>query len=234
MRYCPNCGAEYLEGIEECADCRLPLTDEPPEPEDEQSLLDRLTAAWVLRGVFGALVLSAAAYALIGVGTMLFFVLSDDSPDGSSFDLVRDLNEIQTGLFRVAIACVAILGGAVLVKRYEDPSTLRLRPSTLALRTLFWIVVLFSIVWAVTGIATSRIQTEQSLGLRGVQEQEETSESDLTLLTLQYAAYVGGTAAFAVMAGMFMVGQARPRDEGDGGRSRGESAMDKHPRHDPA
>ncbi len=31
--YCPECGAEYRAGFTECADCRVPLTDEPPESE---------------------------------------------------------------------------------------------------------------------------------------------------------------------------------------------------------
>lgn len=31
--YCPECGAEFREGIERCADCDVPLTREaPPEP----------------------------------------------------------------------------------------------------------------------------------------------------------------------------------------------------------
>ena len=214
MRYCPNCGAEYLEGVQECADCEIPLVDEPPEGEEERSVFERVTARWVLRGVFFTLIVSAVTYAFIGVGTMLYFVLGDDPTGEGSFDLIQDLNELQTGLFRVAIACVAILGGAVLMKLYEVPSTPRLRPSTVALRTLFWIVVIFSVAWAATGIATSRLQTEQSLGVNSF-EQEEPTESDVTLLMLHYSAYAGGTAAFAVMLGLFMLGQTRSaRDEG--------------------
>lgn len=33
--FCPKCGGEYREGFIECADCRVPLTEQaPPEPED--------------------------------------------------------------------------------------------------------------------------------------------------------------------------------------------------------
>lgn len=42
-RWCPTCGAEYLAGVERCADCDVPLVDERPlrveevgEPDEEQ------------------------------------------------------------------------------------------------------------------------------------------------------------------------------------------------------
>jgi hypothetical protein len=33
--FCPNCRAEYKEGITHCADCKAELVDSLPEPEDE-------------------------------------------------------------------------------------------------------------------------------------------------------------------------------------------------------
>lgn len=30
MKYCPNCGAEYRAGFDECADCLVPLVDDAP------------------------------------------------------------------------------------------------------------------------------------------------------------------------------------------------------------
>jgi hypothetical protein len=32
--YCPECGAEFREGIEKCADCDVPLVSEPPPELD--------------------------------------------------------------------------------------------------------------------------------------------------------------------------------------------------------
>jgi hypothetical protein len=30
-KFCPLCGAEYIEGVDLCADCSVPLADQPPE-----------------------------------------------------------------------------------------------------------------------------------------------------------------------------------------------------------
>lgn len=32
--YCPQCGAEFRDGIERCADCDVPLVTEPPHLHD--------------------------------------------------------------------------------------------------------------------------------------------------------------------------------------------------------
>ena len=32
--FCPNCSAEYVEGITECADCRVPLVVERPDEKE--------------------------------------------------------------------------------------------------------------------------------------------------------------------------------------------------------
>ena len=31
--FCPQCGVQYREGVVECSDCHVPLTDRPPESE---------------------------------------------------------------------------------------------------------------------------------------------------------------------------------------------------------
>ena len=37
--YCPNCEAEYVEGIAECGDCRVPLVAELPHFDDSDDKL---------------------------------------------------------------------------------------------------------------------------------------------------------------------------------------------------
>lgn len=57
--FCPNCRAEYVKGIVECADCRVPLVRErPPEKEIEIPEFEKILTLFnvgdiaVIRSVF--------------------------------------------------------------------------------------------------------------------------------------------------------------------------------------
>lgn len=38
--YCPSCGAEYVEGVFECADCFVPLVAELPQPSGDEVVFE--------------------------------------------------------------------------------------------------------------------------------------------------------------------------------------------------
>ena len=216
MRYCPNCGAEYLDDIERCADCGVALVDEPVEVEETPSWLERLSGRLVLRGLLAVLCVAAAIYAVVGVTSAVMFLLVDERSE-DIFNTIQTLNEIQTGVFRLGLACLGVLAGAVLIKRYEERGRGVVRPPSLVMRILFWTVVIFSVIWALTGVATSRFQAEQTyrptqfLG----EEQDAPSDWEITLVTLHYAAYVVGSSAFAIMVAMFIAKPAMAHDGSD-------------------
>ena len=55
---CPECGAEYRQGVAECADCELPLTGEPPtdkHPEPDLVVVAEIAEPTLLPVVVGLL-----------------------------------------------------------------------------------------------------------------------------------------------------------------------------------
>ena len=59
--FCPNCGAEYVDGVTECADCRIPLvTVRSPEKGDEKPSFEKILTIFnvgdiaVIKSVFDA------------------------------------------------------------------------------------------------------------------------------------------------------------------------------------
>lgn len=104
--YCPECKAEYLEGIYGCPDCRVPLVPElPPRPQPEY--VEYVTMLKTGNPIFLAMVKSILASAgirhyvkgevlqdLFRVGTAEIQVGRDD--EAKARDLLRELN-IGTG-----------------------------------------------------------------------------------------------------------------------------------------
>ena len=62
MKWCPKCGTEYRDEFDVCADCKVPLSDMPPDPssiikEDQQGKqLSALYSALRLAGLILALI----------------------------------------------------------------------------------------------------------------------------------------------------------------------------------
>ena len=100
--YCPECRAEYLEGIYGCPDCRVPLSPElPPRPQPEY--VEYVTVLETGNPIFLAMVKSILVSAgirhyvkgevlqdLFRVGTVDIQVGRTD--EGNARDLLRGLN----------------------------------------------------------------------------------------------------------------------------------------------
>ena len=54
MPFCPKCRAEYVEGIETCPDCQIPLVQEPP-PKDEVDYIELVELQQVQDEVSGVM-----------------------------------------------------------------------------------------------------------------------------------------------------------------------------------
>lgn len=104
---CPQCGSEYVDGVNECADCRVPLADAGPiaAPPNEPASTDPvvvfesnqaeliaiaksiLMSADVQYGVHGEEIQDLFGYgrfpagANVFIGTVKIVVSADDAPD---------------------------------------------------------------------------------------------------------------------------------------------------------
>lgn len=210
MRYCPNCGAEYHDHIEICADCHVPLVEDPPEPaEPEVGLLVRLTPMKLLRAVFVALVVVASVYAISAVASAIIFTTTEDTTTRGFFDLATTLSEVQTAALRVGIALIGVLGGATLIRRFDDRSVAHSTPASpsAATRVLFWLFVLFTVIWTVTGVMSSELQVENTYrpAVAFPEDDAGPSDFDITVAMVEYASYVVAASSFAVLVGLYVL-----------------------------
>ncbi|MDQ3987588.1 MAG: hypothetical protein M3280_13970 [Actinomycetota bacterium] len=227
--YCPVCGDEFREGVTRCPDDDVDLVEEPPELEEPLSWLERLDNRTAVRVTFIVLVVTAAVYALTGsIGAALLLFI--ETRDRDMFETVQFFQHVQSGSSAVAIAALGTLSGALLLRAYLTMSTPERTQSfsknaelvlgnesggpigRALMRVLFALTVLFALLWAGTGIATSRERAEYSTTFGFQTDQEEPDSTFLTLLTLNYVGYAGGLACLAVMgAGLLVGGHQRLR-----------------------
>ena len=99
-RWCPSCGAEYLDTVQECVDCAVPLVDERPlspeevgEPEDEQLVYELDEYDKEGRMMVDRL-LTGEAIAHAGEGATLVVRAADEA----AVDHILEQVEVVTGL----------------------------------------------------------------------------------------------------------------------------------------
>lgn len=66
---CPQCGAEYREGFDECADCHVPLVDSLDEPEPTGAPADGVL---IQTGIFHPIAIGLAGSLLREAGIPYF------------------------------------------------------------------------------------------------------------------------------------------------------------------
>ncbi|MFN2526357.1 MAG: hypothetical protein ABR505_08860 [Actinomycetota bacterium] len=226
--YCPIDGEEFREGITRCPEHGVELEEEPPEIEELLSFLDRFNDRIIMRITFVVLLAAAFVYAVSGA-TVAFLYLMIQFRDWEADSAAFSLQQIQSAAFPIGIAALGGMVGAVILRIYlrhperrsedarasdseRDPDRSFGPISPTVMRLLFALTVLFALLWAGTGIATSKEQVELTHAFGNVAgERPEPSDTYLTLAALNYAGYTGGVAALAIMgAGLIAGTHERP------------------------
>ena len=83
------------------------------------------------------------------------------------------------------------------------------------MRVLFALTIVFALLWAGTGAATSEERAEYSTGIVGISEglPNEPDDSFITLVSIYYAAYGLGIACLAIMGAGLIVRANRRMDD---------------------
>jgi len=230
--YCPVDGDEFQEGVTRCPEHDVELVEDQPVFEDRLSWIDRFNDRSAVRLSFLVFVAAAIVYALSGFVTALLYLLIQHW-DWEAIDNVQVFQQVQSASFPVGIAALGALAGALLLRTYlflsetgvaaagSEPAKAETLwdgsvPAAL-MRLLFALSVVFALLWAGTGIATSRDQVEYQASFGGFGgDAEPPSDAFVTMATVNTAAYTGGVATLAIMgAGLMARTHARGRRRSD-------------------
>jgi hypothetical protein len=212
--YCPVDGDEFVEGVVRCPEHDVDLVEEPPELDDEEvrDFVDYFSEAKSLRTARRVLVVAAIVYAIAGVLTSVLYGLANIQ-GGDSFDLVNIVSSAQMAGRVVALAALGVMTGTLLLRAYTwlrngDRRVVNGEPSPAdgLTRLLLALLVVFTILWALSGIATAGNDADSQTGMVtfGGQE-EEPSKTYVNLTAIHFAAYNGAVACLVLMAGRLIV-----------------------------
>ena len=217
--YCPVDGDEFREGITRCPEHDVALVDEPPEPAGPPASLPAFDERFGMRAALLVLVAGAIAYAGFGfaqdAGVAWAYIRDGNPPDLSWSEA------FQSAGFSLALGAGLVLAGAVAYRAYQrlsgGPLPAATRQSEVegawanritgrtAMRLLLGLVVLFSLVWMVAGIATSHEIGEYRAGPFAFSDAEPPSDTTIALFSLRDAAFVCGVGSFGIMAAAVMM-----------------------------
>ena len=213
--YCPVDGDEFVEGITHCPEHDVDLVDDPPAGDDEEvrNFVDYFIEGKSLRTARRVLVWAAIVYAVAGVITGVLYGLANIQ-GGDSFDLFNVVSTAQEAGRVVALAALGVMTGTLLLRahvwlRQEDRQPVNggeLAPADGLTRFLLGFLVVFTIMWAITGIATAGDTADFQSGMVtfGGQE-EEPSKTLVSLYAIHHASYNAAAACLVIMAGRLIV-----------------------------
>lgn len=221
--YCPIDGDEFREGITRCPEHGVDLVEEPPDLEEPASWIDRFNDRTAVHLSFVVLLLAAVIYAIAGFITAGIYLMTQ-LQHWKAIETAQVFNQVQAAAFPVGLAAFGALAGALLLRTYllfsdrasvssssDEESAPGPIPGTI-MRLLFALTVVFALLWAGTGIATSRDQVESSASFGFGGTPEEPDDSFITLLTLNHVGYTGAVASLAIMgAGLILRTHQRGR-----------------------
>jgi hypothetical protein len=78
--FCPQCGVEYQEGVVECSDCHVPLTEGPPEPATSaETQADEVDLDVLIRTGFQNPIVISLAKSLLREAGIPFFAMDQNT-----------------------------------------------------------------------------------------------------------------------------------------------------------
>lgn len=213
--YCPIDGDEFVEGVTRCPEHDVDLVEEPPQvdTDDVRALVDYFKEQLSLRTARRFLFAGAVLYAVGGSITSVLYGLAQIQ-GGDSFDLFNVVSTAQAVGRVVALAALGVMTGTLLLRAYTwlsqedrrsatggEPS-----PADGLTRLFLALLVVFTILWAVTGVATAGDTADFQTGMVtfGGQE-EEPSKTFVRLTAIHYASYNVAAACLVIMAGRLIV-----------------------------
>jgi hypothetical protein len=215
--YCPVDGDEYVEGITRCPEHDVDLVEQPPEIDDSTGWATGTYERLGLRIALAVVVVAAIVHAVAGAAAAVI----SGSRAAFEGDVTRALllGDVAEAAFRVLIGATGVLGGALLFRTYAkvgswtddeaapdadvaSPTRTSRGLSTEIMRILFALVVVFTLLWVGTGVATAADNAEYFARVFGGGMAETPPQSFVTLSTLHTVAYFGGVACLAIMGAL--------------------------------
>lgn len=217
--YCPVDGIEWREGITRCPEHDVELVDEPPEVEEEPSLLKGFSSDGAMRAGVRVVGWAAVLYAVSGILVSGWFALARQRrwTETSVLDALQLAHEAST---KVALGTLGLIAAAVLGRTFirlgaptatqpagpagDDEGMPPSGAEAWVVTLLTSLVIVFVVVWVASAVAVSweEAQFVTSFGRPG--PTSPPSQTYVNLSALQGASYACGLGALVTLGALLM------------------------------